>query len=142
LNSTRLCVEIHCPDPHFTVRFLVTNLALPPAQVCALYNGRTGCENRIDELKNGFSADRLSCQRFLANALRLLLHGAAYNLVNFFRRGLPNLWHTAEISTLRLQFFKLRAHVRSTVRCVWIDCATSWPYQTAFLRAARRFSSA
>jgi hypothetical protein len=35
------------------------------------------CENRIEEFKNGFLADRLSCHRFLANAFRLLLHAAA-----------------------------------------------------------------
>jgi hypothetical protein len=58
-------------------------------QVFAFYNDRGECENRIEEFKNGFRADRLSCHRFLANAFRLLLHGAAYNLVNFFRQHSP-----------------------------------------------------
>lgn len=140
-RERRLCVEVHCPDSRLPVRFILTNLALPPAQVCAFYNGRGECENRIDELKNGFCADRLSCQRFLANALRLLLHGAAYNLTNFFRRSLPKIWRTAEISTLRLQLFKVGARVCCSVRSIWIHFASAWPFQSAFLRAARRFSS-
>jgi hypothetical protein len=48
-------------------------------------NDRGECENRIEEFKNGFAADRLSCHRFRANAFRLLLHSFAYNLVNLFR---------------------------------------------------------
>ena len=44
------------------------------SQVFAFYNDRGECENRIEEFKNGFRADRLSCHRFLANAFRLLLH--------------------------------------------------------------------
>jgi hypothetical protein len=138
----RLCVEVHCPDDRLPVRFIITNLSLPPAQVSAFYNGRAECENRIDELKNGFCADRLSCHRFLANALRLLLHGATYNLINAFRRCLPKTWQAAEISTLRLHFFKLGARVRRTARCLWVHFASGWPYQNKFLQAARRFNSA
>jgi hypothetical protein len=41
--------------------------------------------NALDELKNGLCADRLSCHRFKANFLRLLLHTAAYNLLNALR---------------------------------------------------------
>ena len=138
----RLCVEIHSPDERLPVRFIITNLSLSPAEVSSFYNGRAECENRIDELKNGFSADRLSCHRFLANALRLLLHGAAYNLINAFRRCLPKNWQTAEISSLRLHFFKLGARVRRTARCLWVHLASGWPYQSQFLQATRRFSSA
>jgi hypothetical protein len=52
-------------------------------------------ENRIEEFKNGFRADRLSCHRFLANSFRLFLHAAAYNLVNFFRLQLSLPWRSA-----------------------------------------------
>src|SRR5262249_22944036 len=34
-------------------------------------------------------------------AFRLLLHGAAYNLVNFFRHHLPLPWRSAQIEALR-----------------------------------------
>ena len=41
---------------------------------------------------------KVSC--FLANAFRLLLYGAAYNLVNLFRQQLLQPWHSAQIETL------------------------------------------
>jgi hypothetical protein len=49
-----------------------------PPEVFAFYNNRGECKNRIEEFKNGFPADRLSCHRFVAKAFRLLLHAAAY----------------------------------------------------------------
>lgn len=137
----RLCVEVHIPDERLPVRFIITNMSSPPAQVCAFYNGRAECENRIDEFKNGFSADRLSCHRFLANAFRLLLHAAAYNLVNAFRQRLPRNMRSLEIGGLRLRLFKLGARIRRTVRCVWVHFASGWPHQAAFLQAARLFRS-
>ena len=39
----------------------------------------------MDELKNGLHMDRLSCHRFMANFFRLLLHVAAFNLLNAVR---------------------------------------------------------
>jgi hypothetical protein len=137
----RLCVEVHIPDEHLPVRFIITNTSSPPTEVCSFYNGRAECENRIDELKNGFSADRLSCHRFLANAFRLLLHAAAYNLTNAFRRRLPKDMRSLEINGLRRRLFKLGARIRRTVRFVWVHFASGWPHQVAFLKAARVFNS-
>ena len=141
-RSRRLCVELRCPAEKLPVRFIITNLDWSPAQVCAFYKGRAQCENRIDELKNGFAADRLSCHRFLANAFRLLLHSAAYNLINAFRHRLPKALRSLEIASLRLHLFKLGARVRRTARRIWVHFASGWPFQSAFLQAARRFSSA
>jgi Transposase DDE domain group 1 len=138
----RLCVEVHCPDERLPVRFLITNLRWPAHEVFAFYNRRAECENRIDELKNGFAADRLSCHRFLSNAFRLLLHAMAYNLVNAFRHRLPKAWQGLEIDSLRVRLFKLGARVRRTARCLRVHFASGWPFQLAFLRAARVFSSA
>jgi hypothetical protein len=61
------------------LRFLVTNGAGRAAEVFAFYNDRGECENRIEEFKNGFRADRLSCHRFLANAFRLLLQPTTWS---------------------------------------------------------------
>jgi len=40
------------------LRFLITNCDRPASQVFAFYNDRGECENRIQEFKNGFRADR------------------------------------------------------------------------------------
>ena len=45
------------------------------------YADRGESENRNKELKCGLQADRLSDHRYMANAFRLYLHAAAYNLL-------------------------------------------------------------
>jgi len=117
------------------LRFLVTNGAGRTSELFAFYNDRGECENRIEEFKNGFRADRLSCHRFLANAFRLLLHSAAYNLVNLFRLQLPQPWRSAQIETLRAQLFKIGARVRQTARCIRFHLASGWPFQNLFRSA-------
>src|SRR5438132_6302856 len=84
-HQRRICYKAKHTAAGTNLRFVVTNCAGRASEVFAFYNDRGECENRIEEFKNGFRADRLSCHRFLANAFRLLLHAAAYNLVNFFR---------------------------------------------------------
>jgi len=123
------------------LRFLVTNLAGPSHSVFSFYNDRGECENRIEEFKNGFAADRLSCHRFRANAFRLLLHSFAYNLVNLFRLQLPLSLRSAQIETLRTQLFKIGARIRETARCIRIHLASGWPFQDLFLAASRCDSS-
>ena len=101
------------------------------------YNDRGECENRIEEFKNGFRADRLSCHRFLANAFRLLLHAFAYNLVNLFRLlQLPQAWRSIQIETLRARLFKIGARIRQTARCIRVHLATGWPWQALFGKLA------
>src|SRR5664280_2416584 len=47
-----------------SLRYVITNRPGTAAEVFDFYQHRGECENRIAELKNGFAADRLSCQRF------------------------------------------------------------------------------
>ena len=80
-----ICYKAEHANAGTNLRFLVTNLSGRSGSVFSFYNDRGECENRIEEFKNGFAADRLSCHRFRANAFRPLLHSFAYNLVNLFR---------------------------------------------------------
>jgi len=140
-RQRRICYKAEHSTAGTNLRFVVTNCAGRAAEVFAFYNDRGECENRIEEFKNGFRADRLSCHRFLANAFRLLLHGAAYNLVNFFRQHLPQPWRSAQIETLRAQLFKMGARVRQTARCIRIHLASGWPFQTLFHSVALAVNS-
>jgi len=99
-------------EPGTNVRFLVTNVAGRSRSVFAFYNDRGECENRIEEFKNGFAPDRLSCHRFRANAFCLLLHSFAHNLVNLFRLQLRSSMRSAQIETLCIQLFKIGALIR------------------------------
>lgn len=140
-HQRRICYKAEHTAAGTNLRFLITNCTGPAATVFAFYNDRGECENRIEEFKNGFRADRLSCHRFLANAFRLLLHGFAYNLVNLFRLQLPQPWRSAQIETLRARLFKLGARVRQTARCIRIHLATGSPFQSLFLDIALLFNS-
>ena len=76
-HQRRICYKAEHTAVGTNLRFLVTNCSGRASEVFTFYNDRGECENRIEEFKNGFHADRLSCHRFLANAFRLLLHGFA-----------------------------------------------------------------
>jgi hypothetical protein len=69
-------------------RFVVTNKPDEPDELYAHYTERGETENRIKDLKVALKADRLSCQRFVANQFRLLLHAAAYWLMDTLRKKL------------------------------------------------------
>lgn len=88
------------------------------------YNGRGEYENRIEEFKNGFDADRFRCLRLRANALRLLLHRFAYNPVNLFRLHSPSSLRSAQIETLPTRVFKFGTGIRQTARCICIHPAS------------------
>jgi hypothetical protein len=140
--ARRICLQAERDAGGSSVRYVITNRPGKPEKVFAFYHGRGECENRIEELKNGFAADRLSCHRFLANAFRLLLHTAAYNLVVLFRHRLPECLRRAQIETLRHQLFKLGALVTRSARRIFVHLASGWPYQTGFQKVLHALSSA
>jgi hypothetical protein len=134
-RQRRIAYKAEHTEAGTNLRFLVTNVKGRSHSVFSFYNDRGECENRIEEFKNGFAADRLSCHRFRANAFRLLLHGFAYNLVNLFRLQLPSCLRSAQIETLRTQLFKIGARIRVTARCIRVHLASGWPFQSLFQAA-------
>jgi hypothetical protein len=98
--------EILAKGPN--TRFVVTTRAEPPLVVYDEYVDRGAAENWIKDLKNALQADRLSCHRFWANALRLLLHAAAYCLLDTLRRRVAAATGTRyQLDTLRLRLLKI-----------------------------------
>ena len=95
-------------------------------------------ENRIKELKEGLKADRLSCHRFWANQFRLLLHSAAYVLLQAMRAALAGteLAH-AQVNTLRLRLLKVGARVVESVRRVWLHLPSTYPWAYLWPRLTR-----
>lgn len=109
-------------------RFVVTPRAGEPAAVYDWYTDRGEPENWIKDLKHACFADRLSCHRFWANQFRLLLHAAAYVLLDTIRRWLT----TAQVArmtldTLRLRLLKIGGWVREQPRSVRLRLASSHP---------------
>ncbi len=123
-------------------RFVVTNLSYPPQRLYEFYTERGGtCEVRIDELKNGLRADRLSCHRFLANQFRLFLHMAAYWLVQRLREALQRTeFGCMQIPQLRLRLLKIGAQVRQSARRLWFHLAGGYPWKEIFALAHQRLA--
>jgi len=66
-------------------RFVVTSKKEEPKKLYDWYVRRGEAEGWIKDLKRALKADRLSCHRFFANQFRLVLHAAAYWLLDALR---------------------------------------------------------
>jgi hypothetical protein len=126
------------------LRFVVTNLAVEDDQRAQQrydhYTERGESEQRMDELKNGLHAGRLSCCRFGANFFRLLLHTAAYNLLNALRdhEQVPAGLRVARPQTWRTRLIKVAATITQSTRRVVVSLAAQWPYWEAYQAVSRR----
>jgi hypothetical protein len=99
-------------------RFVVTTRSDAPLDLYDWYVDRGEAENRIKDFKNALSADRLSDHGFWANAFRLLLHAAAYWLLDQLRRWLLSAQAARlQFDTLRLRVLKIGGWVRERTAC-------------------------
>jgi Transposase DDE domain group 1 len=111
-------------------RFVVTTRADAPEALYAWYVARGAGENWIKDLKVACFADRLSDHRFWANQFRLLLHAAAYWLLDTLRRWLV---HRAvpplQLDTLRVAVLKIGGRVWQLSDRIRLRLASSHPGQ-------------
>lgn len=120
-------------------RFVVTTRSDEPTAVYDWYVDRGEAENWIKDLKAGCFADRLSCHRFWANQFRLLLHAAAYGLLDTVRR-----WLVAArvarmtLETVRLRLLKIGGWVREGIDRVRLRLASSHPGEAWWRALATR----
>ena len=111
-------------------RFVVTSKDDEPKSLYDWYVDRGTSENWIKDYKLGLKADRLSCHRFLANQFRLLLHAAAYWLLDTLRRELVGAGRERmQLDTLRLRLIKIGGRVRELLTKVKLHLASSHPGQ-------------
>ena len=126
-------------------RFVVTTLNQFPGRLIydRGYCARGQAENFIKDLKNALAADRLSCCRFVANFLRLLLHAAAYRLMHAVRTAAktvdPELGR-AQFDTLRLRLLKVAAHVTQSARRILVRLPAAFPAAQVFVAVAHYFA--
>jgi hypothetical protein len=134
-HRRRILVKIDITALGTNLRFMVTNRTGSAKDLIAWYDQRGTAENRIKELKLDIHADRLSCHRFRANALRLQLHTLALLLLAYFRRWVLSGTDlaTASIESLRVLLLKIGGRVVRTARRIWFHLASHWPGQDRFL---------
>jgi hypothetical protein len=120
-------------------RFVVTTRTDPPLDLYNWYVRRGEPELWIKDFKRACFADRLSDHRFFANQFRLLLHAAAYWLLDTLRRWLAGLGVARmQLDTLRLRLIKIAGWVRRRLDGIAIHLAASHPGQEFWLSLASR----
>ena len=125
------------------LRFVVTSRTdVAPLAHDDWYVRRGEPEQWIQDFKAACFADRLSCHRFWANQFRLLLHAAAYWLLDTLRRvlsaaGVPRL----QLDTRRLRLVKIGGWVRAVARApaFRLHLASSHPGEPLWFLLAARF---
>jgi len=136
--------KAECQAAGTNLRFVVTNLEVTTdAEAESVYDDYTQrgtSEQRFDELKNGLHADRLSCHRFVANFWRLLLHTAAFNLLNWLRddQQTPAELRTAQPATWRSRLIKVAATVMQSARRIVVAIAGQWPHWPSYVAVCQR----
>jgi len=100
-------IEHHLGELFPRVGFIVTTLTGTNRAVVRFYNRRGTAEQWIKEGKAATHWTRLSCHRFRANEVRLLLGVIAYNLGNLLRRlVLPVAIQSWSLTSLQQRLFK------------------------------------
>ena len=137
-EARRVVIKAELLEKGPNVRYVVTNQSAPPQDLYEAYVDRGEAEGYIKDLKNACYADRLSCHSFWANQFRLLLHGAAYWLLDTLRRWLVQVGSPAlQLDTLRLKVVKIGGRVLERADQVRLRLASSHPGQMLWQLLAR-----
>jgi hypothetical protein len=127
-QARRVIIKAEALDKGPNTRFVVTTRSDPPLEVYDDYVDRGESENWIKDFKLALLGDRLSDHRFWANAFRLLLHAAAYWLLDTLRRWLaPTDAVRLQLDTLRLRLIKIGGRVLASGRRIRLRLSSYHP---------------
>jgi Transposase DDE domain group 1 len=126
----RVIYKAEAMEQGTNTRFVVSTRTDAPEDLYEWYVRRGESENWIKDLKLALKADRLSCHRFIANQFRLLMHAAAYWLMDALRRRLVAAGvRRMQLDTLRLVLIKVGGRVRQLLSKVRLHLASGHPGQ-------------
>jgi hypothetical protein len=129
-HSRRVIYKAEVLEKGTNTRFVVTSRSDEPERLYNWYVRRGEAEGWIKDFKVAIKADRLSCHRFFANQFRLLLHAAAYWLLDALRRKLVEAGvKRMQLDTLRLLLVKIGGRVRQLLTKVRLHLASGHPGQ-------------
>jgi Transposase DDE domain group 1 len=130
-HARRVVYKAEVMDQGTNRRFVVSTRGEEPKELYEFYARRGESENWIKDLKLHMRADRLSCHRFIANQFRLLLHAAAYWLMDALRRKLIECGSCGrmQLDTLRISLIKIGGRVRELFTKIRLHLATGHPGQ-------------
>ena len=132
-------VEHHLGELFPRVGFIVTTVTGTNRAVVRFYNQRGTAEQWIKEGKDATHWTRLSCHRFRANEVRLLLGVIAYNLGNLLRRlVLPVAIQTWSLTSLQQRLFKTGGRLIRHARYFTLQLAESYLTRPLFRQIVAR----
>ena len=138
-HSRRVVIKVEVCEQGVNTRFVVTDLEQARTKVLyqQIYCARGQAENEIKEHKLYLKSDRTSCHRFEANQFRLLLHSAAYVLLETLRREVlrTTQWASATMETIQLRLLKLGARVHECMDRITISLPSSCPVAPVLRRS-------
>jgi hypothetical protein len=141
-HSRRVIYKAEAMEKGTNTRFVVTTRrSTDPKELYEFYVRRGESENWIKDFKVHMKADRLSCQRFISNQFRLLLHAAAYWLMDTLRRKLvaSGVRTRMQLDTLRLTLIKIGGRVRELLTKVRLYLASGHPGRRSWHALSRLF---
>ena len=124
--------------------FWVTNIPAeqkPEYLINEVYSRRGNAELRIKDAKD-FRCDKLSCQDFIANQFRLLMHVLAQRLLFAFRQLLPTSKHTMMLATVREQYIRIPAIVQQKSRRIELVWSSGFPFKASMHALCARLTHA
>jgi hypothetical protein len=129
-HSRRVIYKAEVLEKGTNTRFVVSSRSGCPEDLYDWYVRRGEAEGWIKDFKLAIKADRLSCHRFFANQFRLLLHAAAYWLLDALRTKLVEAgMRRMQLDTLRLMLIKIGGRVRQLLTKVRLHLASGHPGQ-------------
>src|SRR6516225_5627322 len=138
-RSRRVVIKVEVSEQGVNTRFVVTDLEQARTKVLyqKIYCARGQAENEIKDHKLYLKSDRTSCHRFEANQLRVLLHSAAYVLLETLRREVlrTTQWAAATMETIQLRLLKLGARVQECKDRIMISLPSSCPVAPVLRRS-------
>lgn len=143
-KERRIIAKVEVNGLGSNMRYVTTNdTTSSPGEAYPFYGRRGESECWIGDFKNGFSGDRLSCHRFIANQVRMLIHAFAYELMILFKRFILQGTELANqsIESIRTKLIKVGGQVQETARRVWFRCASNHPYRNLFETIGKKVMS-
>lgn len=135
-RTRRVVYKAEALEKGTNTRFVVTSRRdYGPKELYDWYVRRGEAEGWIKDFKRALKADRLSCKRFWANQFRLLLHAAAYWLLDTLRRKLVEAgMQRMQLDTLRLVLIKIGGRVRQLLKKIRLHLASGHSGQRLWQR--------
>lgn len=142
-HAQRVIVKVEVSSMGTNIRYIVTDIQefrtkdLYEKGYCA----RGGMELRIKEHKLYLHSDRMSCNKFFANQMRLYLHSAAYVLIHSLQKQLLQAteYFNATMETIKLRLIKTATRVLELKTKIKVQFPIDFPAKTIFSNCIEAF---